>query len=613
MSRRQRLAIIWIMLAILCVSISTVFYLLNSQEPESIRQARAAYTEKQYAQAFNQAATYLKKDPGNHEASLLMARAARRLKRDQIANDLYAKMSNLSSAEDLFLQADFFQRNQRPRDAEKFYLEANLADPSHTETLKTLTETFYRTNRPAEALFYASQWSKTEPDNALPAIWLGQLHQALNDAPSASAEFSRALQLNPLLTDSAMSPSSARKLLARNLLRQSKPGEALSALAEIPQTSPDRELLWLQSRAELQLGHRDQAIEKLNQSKAAAIDGSEIGLLEEPAAFTGAQSCRECHQEIVEDQQNSRHALTFHHGNEARNLTWTMLQKQDPHIENSSSEFQPQIESPKWVSKIQGEEYQPLVRFILGSGRHAITPILTDPSGDPREARWTYYASIHGWDITPGQPKNPKNKNDILGILQSPDMLRLCIGCHTTNAFSILNQKGPESVDRGIGCERCHGPAGNHIAAVKNQFPDKAIGRFRRNSSGSRPQAMQMCAECHGTQGREMAQETTAATVRFQSTTLTFSECYKKTEGTGGFDCLTCHSPHHNAESDSKFYDSKCLNCHLPSSKNPPDASPTKTCKVSPSKDCVSCHMPKVDSIQPHAKFTDHYIRNPGK
>lgn len=62
MSRRQRLAIIWIMFAILCVSIPTVFYLLNSQEPESIRKARAAYTEKQYAQAFNQAATYLKKE-----------------------------------------------------------------------------------------------------------------------------------------------------------------------------------------------------------------------------------------------------------------------------------------------------------------------------------------------------------------------------------------------------------------------------------------------------------------------------------------------------------------------------------------------------------------------
>jgi len=610
MSRSKRLAFILIPFAV--IAVTCFLYFIRPQEPEAIRRVRSAYTQKQYAQAFNQAATYLKKDPASNEASLWMARSARRLKRDQVANDLYSKMSNLGSSEDLYLQGDFFLRNNRLREAEKFFRESNLADPSHIDTLKALTENLYRTNRPAEAFYYASNWSKADPKNVVPAVWLGQIHQALNDAPAASLQFSNALKLNPLLEGSGMTPSSARKLLARNLLRQSKSSEAQSVLAELTPNTPDREVLWLQSRSELQLGHREQAIDKLNQSKLAAADGSEIGLLEEPAAYTGAKSCRECHLGIFDDQQTSRHALTFHLGTETRDLPWNGLHKDDPHIKKNSSEFDPHQNPPKWTVTNQGVEYQTLVKYILGSGRHAVTPVLTDPNGEPREARWTYYASIHGWDITPGQPQQPKNKADQLGILQSPDMLRLCIGCHTTNAFSILNQKGPESLDRGIGCERCHGPAGNHIAAIKLGFPDKAIGRFRRNSSGSRPQAMQMCAECHGTQGREIAQETNAATVRFQSTTLTFSECYKKSEGTGGFDCLTCHSPHDNAEIDPAFYDMKCLNCHQPTGKVTPDSSPTKTCKVSPAKDCVSCHMPKIDSIQPHAKFTDHYIRATG-
>jgi hypothetical protein len=60
---------------------------------------------------------------------------------------------------------------------------------------------------------------------------------------------------------------------------------------------------------------------------------------------------------------------------------------------------------------------------------------------------------------------------------------------------------------------------------------------------------------------------------------------------------------------DSQFYDSKCLRCHTvgPSTKLAVNH-PGRTCKVG-TKDCVTCHMPKIEVPGTHSNFTDHWIR----
>ena len=50
-----------------------------------------------------------------------------------------------------------------------------------------------------------------------------------------------------------------------------------------------------------------------------------------------------------------------------------------------------------------------------------------------------------------------------------------CLFCHTTNFRAVLDEKGPEAKDLSIGCERCHGPGGHHIAAAEAGFADLAI------------------------------------------------------------------------------------------------------------------------------------------
>ncbi|MFM1802907.1 MAG: hypothetical protein RJA81_2259 [Planctomycetota bacterium] len=596
-------------------------YMFSSREPELRRQSQTAYAKQEWANSFNFAAKRLKEDNGDKTARLLMARSAARLQKDAVALELYGQNSeNEAIAEDLYLVGLILMRQGKMQSGENLIKRSMEIKKDYSEPLKFLSEFYFRNQQKASALSLNSQWIGFEPDHPDALLTRGKILDSLNEPKLAAEAFSRILALNDHHPDESINSQSLLKMTVRNLLRINQPDEAIQLLKSYgANNTPDPETLWLQSRVYLQKGLIPEAENYLNQYRVAIEKGLPQPDLDEPAPYAGAESCRSCHESIYDDQQNSRHAITFHRGQTGQKLPWTSLRKRDTHNPEILTEFDPEPVTGEriWRTQINNSEMQSLVQFIIGSGRHAITPILKHQNGLSLEARWTFYSSIRDWDLTPGQLVLPNDPIHHIGVPQSPDMLRICLECHTTNASAVLNDIGIERLDRGIGCERCHGPGGNHLAAMKYQFPDKAIGRFRRNSNGTRPQAMQMCAECHGTKGRDILQEGDAAIVRFQATTLTFSECYKKTEGTGAFDCLTCHSPHEDAESELTFYDEKCLKCHQTAQQKNvlevADEQLASTCRIETQKNCTSCHMPKIDSIQPHAKFTDHQISIPKK
>ena len=183
--------------------------------------------------------------------------------------------------------------------------------------------------------------------------------------------------------------------------------------------------------------------------------------------------------------------------------------------------------------------------------------------------------------------------------------------CHVTS----MGAAGPHRAGSGRSGNRlraCHGPGGNHLAAVAAGFDDLAIVR---PGLASADQIIRLCGACHSADDPSIP-ENDALTIRFQTLTMPRSRCY--TESAGGLSCLTCHDPHRNAETSAAHYETQCLSCHSQEPAKPsqatrhavlPEGARRATCPVNPSRNCLTCHMPATPSAVHHAAFTDHHIR----
>jgi hypothetical protein len=226
-----------------------------------------------------------------------------------------------------------------------------------------------------------------------------------------------------------------------------------------------------------------------------------------------------------------------------------------------------------------------------------------------------------GWGTTSGDVGHSSAIDDMRGQqIDVRDGVVRCLHCHVTQSRNFRDPPpeggaGPEAADTGIGCERCHGPGGNHLKAIAGDLPDRAIINV---ASAPASTVNAKCAECHVVGSRSLIESLPddPRFVRSPGVTFPFSRCY--TESDGAMNCLTCHDPHREADHASSFYDAKCLTCHSRESRAPvPTGSgdatapsrPRTICPVNPLKDCLDCHMPKVPVPDLHTNLTDHYIR----
>ena len=197
-----------------------------------------------------------------------------------------------------------------------------------------------------------------------------------------------------------------------------------------------------------------------------------------------------------------------------------------------------------------------------------------------------------------------------------------CVYCHVT-FYRDFRDPPPEEIspavaDQAIGCERCHGPGGNHIKAIKGSFVDRAIV----NAGAWGAQAIgKLCADCHivGSQPEINKAPDDPRFVRSPGLTFTYSRCF--TDSDGAMSCLTCHDPHRDDQGTATFYEGKCLSCHAgaeaPAKKSAagaraesgPAGKTPSVCPVNPRAKCLECHMPKVPMPTLHRELTDHYIR----
>jgi hypothetical protein len=193
------------------------------------------------------------------------------------------------------------------------------------------------------------------------------------------------------------------------------------------------------------------------------------------------------------------------------------------------------------------------------------------------------------------------------------DGVHKCLFCHATDPKSVLDRSGPAAADRAIGCERCHGPGGNHLRAVAAKLHDPAIVNPATAPAEGR---VRVCGQCHSFHQQSPLPRTDLFWIRYQGTTLPWSRCYS--ESGGSLDCMTCHDPHHDTDRSETHYNAQCLSCHSNapakasvSGAESPAASAThhSTCPVNATSGCVGCHMPAIEIKPLHTTFSDHYIR----
>jgi hypothetical protein len=243
--------------------------------------------------------------------------------------------------------------------------------------------------------------------------------------------------------------------------------------------------------------------------------------------------------------------------------------------------------------------------WSFGDG-HIGQSYLFERDGNFYESRVSYFGTVKALDFTPGRElTEPKDLEQAMARPVTGSELVRCFACHAT--ASTINGKFERTrIIPGITCEACHGPGRNHVVA---QEVGEEAGPIFNPGKLNPVDAADFCGACHGTWWDvKLAGSVGIANVRAQPYRLEKSRCWG-TKGDARLTCVACHDPHQPLVRDSGSYDKNCLACHLavPSMKPVPDH-PGPACKVG-SRDCASCHMPKVDVSTMHYAFTDHDIR----
>ena len=366
--------------------------------------------------------------------------------------------------------------------------------------LQELARLYLAKGRFSEGTELANRLATRPGWEAQSSFLLGQFKLEQDDPAGAAKYLRRALELDPAARVTSDPPARYNKLLAKALLRTGQPSEAVRLLHNVLTASGDAEASWLLSRSYLQEGSVGAASTALEQSGQYR---EEHPLVLEPAIYIGSAACAGCHASIYQTQQTSLHARTFQRGTELENLILPDHPIPDPARAGVSHTIDRSARQVTFETHDAGKVYRAVVNYAFGSGDRGVTLVGRDKAGRARELRFSYYSDGSAWDVTPGHKSKSPAGEDLLGQALTNEDFDACFFCHTTVARSAREQTGPESADRGIGCERCHGPGGNHLRSVALRFSDLAIAN-PGHDTGQR--VVILCGQCHSPLRREVAQ-----------------------------------------------------------------------------------------------------------
>lgn len=265
------------------------------------------------------------------------------------------------------------------------------------------------------------------------------------------------------------------------------------------------------------------------------------------------------------------------------------------------------------------------VKWVIGSG-HATRSYLMTSNGHVTEMPLTWYVEREIWDLSPGYTQ--------INQRFSRPTNQACITCHNALPdYSEFTEAHYDAMPTGISCERCHGPASEHVEAHLEGLAasDPGIGVVNPHDL-DRGRQLAVCQQCHlaGTTvwmegegpdtfrpgqklsdnrvvyaSREQIEDPQSFGIASHAERLSRSACFDQTQMT----CTTCHDPHTPvAEMEPNHFNAVCQTCHtptdlaIPAHASVPQAELTQT--------CTTCHLQRAGTSDiPHVTFTDHWIR----
>ena len=327
--------------------------------------------------------------------------------------------------------------------------------------------------------------------------------------------------------------------------------------------------------------------------------------------YAGSAVCADCHKDIYDSNIKTAHYLdsrpaarkfikgSFDPGNNTFVYNKWMEVKMD---QKNDSFFQHAL--------INGIEYQSAsIDIVIGSGRKGQT-YLYWKGNELFELPVSYYTSLDSWCNSPGFPDN---------FIKFDRMIPAqCLECHGTYAKATLDENGKTFYDKkqilyGIDCERCHGPAAEHVA-YQQQHPEDTTARYILIIKKlARQQRLDGCALCHSgfrnpikpafnfiigdtldnySHVRYSNDSTSTLDVHGnQYGLLTASKCFKMSQQ---MDCASCHNVHINEANSPKIFSQRCIACHAETTHTSFTLPVNK--KYLLTNNCIDCHMPMLPS-----------------
>ncbi len=172
------------------------------------------------------------------------------------------------------------------------------------------------------------------------------------------------------------------------------------------------------------------------------------GFLDVPVEFkrdyTGSKACERCHEDIFKEWSKTPHSRTV----------------QDPR------------ENPRALAAVfSGNEGFTPEEVELVIGVHWTQRYVIDREGELKIARGVWSLGESSWTRS---------------FWREQSWQDYCAGCHLTG----YDPYSDSYVEKGVGCEMCHGPGGNHVrSGIKGDIVNPATIEWRLASS--------ICASCH--------------------------------------------------------------------------------------------------------------------